>query len=482
MRFFHHIRCYFIVTFWLSAALAQSRLAGQTDERVNLINAYMFCRKLASPEFQGRLTGHPGYTAAAKWVAGQFEAWGLRPWSPSGYLQPFPTEYTLVEDAQMTIITRTGDAAANQIKLNPGSDFLPLLFSDGGDKTGAAVFVGWGISAPELGYDDYAGVDVHGKFALCYRGTPNQGDARFTEHDEHRTRMRTACEKGALGIIYIYDEPIANPNGDWRAGFMPAVISQKSADLIFKEKDLRSAALRSDLAKYGRPLSFETGATVHYVVRSKHVPDGTGYNIAGAIEGSDPVLKHEYIIVGAHADHCGTLMGLQFSGADDNASGAATVMEIAEVLASENPKPRRSVVIALFGGEESGLKGSRYFADHLPESQGKPVAMLNFDMTGEGDQAHADYSQSSPELKKILDDSNAVVRVLGNPHPITGIGVQSSDFAPFFQRGIPCVSISSNGPHLSYHQSGDTIYRINPDILRDIARLGIQVVLRLSEQ
>src|SRR4030042_3145054 len=123
-------------------------------------------------------------------------------------------------------------------KLKPETEFLPLLFSDSGDRTADLIFAGWGICAPELGYDDYAGLDVEGRFVLCFRGTPDGSDRRYEPHDHHRARMKTAKEKGAPGIIYIYDEIASNPNGDWIEGFTPAEINVKVADLVLKEKGI----------------------------------------------------------------------------------------------------------------------------------------------------------------------------------------------------------------------------------------------------
>jgi hypothetical protein len=452
--------------------------------RIDPLSAYSFCRALASPEFEGRLTGHPGYDKAARWAAGLFEKWGLRPGCPEGFLQPFPLETTTVEQASMSLtLPPSGPTGGPQEQnLEPGKDFLPLLFSDSGDHTGEVVFVGWGISAPELGYDDYAGVEARGRFALCFRGVPDPSDTRWRDHDEHRTRMRLAKDKGALGLIYIYDEPIASPNGDWIAGFTPAMIGQRVADLILKEKGLQSAALRGDLEKYKRPLSFETRSRLRLTVQSSHTDAATGYNVVGLIPGSDPAVRQEYVIVGAHFDHCGRHMGILFPGANDNASGSASVMEIARVLGTMHDKPRRSILVALFGAEESGLKGSAYLAEHLPPSLGKPIAMINIDMSGAGEGARCGYSADPPALKAILDQADAGVKTLRGSSPIRGVGVRSSDFAPFFLKGIPCLSCSSNGPHLQYHQSGDTIYRINPDMLADVARLAFLAATGLADR
>jgi hypothetical protein len=449
--------------------------------------AYALTKAMASPEFAGRLTGHQGYAAAALWAAGKFKEWGLRPLgSKEGYLQSYPSPYTLIDSAEMTLLVpekpAEGPGGLKEFKLDAGKDFLPLLFSDSGQAEAGLVFVGWGISAPELGYDDYAGLEVQGCFVLCFRGTPRPSDTRFQEYDEHRRRMKTAQEKGAVGLVYIYPEVSANPNGDWLAGFLPAEISEKTADLLLKEKGLTVVGLKEDLAAYQRPLSFPLQARLRAKVEARHFEQGQGANVVGWLEGSDPKLKSECLVFGAHFDHCGRHLNMLFPGADDNASGSATVMEIARAFAALNPRPRRSVLFALFGGEEMGLQGSRYFADHLPFPFKAVTAMFNFDMTGEGDGAWGGASAEPVWLKQAIEEADGQVKILRGLRVIRQVGVRSSDFAPFFVKGIPCASLGSNGPHLAYHQAGDTIYRINPDIMADIAKLAFLAGCSLADR
>jgi hypothetical protein len=383
----------------------------------------------------------------------------------------------IVDKAEMTIfleekIENSPKPTVKEIRLQPEKEFLPLLFSDSGNHSGELVFAGWGISAPDLGYDDYAGLDVKGKFVLCFRGTPDPADKRYEPYDHHRFRMKTAKDKGALGIIYIYEEIASNPNGDWIAGFTPGEVTEKVADMILKEKGLTAAELRKDLLTYKKPLPFPLQAKASLKVEAKNFPDGIGYNVVGYVEGSDPNLKKECLVVGGHFDHNGLHLGLLFPGADDNASGSAAVMEIAEAFSKLAKKPKRSIVFVLFGGEEKGLQGSTYFVEHLPPPFEKVNAMFNFDMVGEGDASGIGYSADFPELKTIVEDADQHVKTLRSANPIHGVGVRGSDFAPFFGKGIPCVSFHSNGPHLYYHQTGDTIYRINPDMLADVSRVA----------
>jgi len=470
-----------LVLFSASFSFSAEKQNADLQKALNSIqpfDAYTITKILSSEKFAGRLTGAAGYTAAAKWAAGKFKEWGLKPFSQEiGYLQPYPSPYVIVDKAEMTLYLEekaeeAKEPTVKEIKLQAEKDFLPLLFSAGGDHKAEAVFAGWGISAPDLGYDDYAGLDVKGKFVVCFRGTPDPADKQYEPYDQHRFRMKTAKDKGALSIIYIYDEIASNPNGDWIEGFTPAEINTKIADLILKEKGLTSAELKKDLLTFKRPLSFPFQTKVSLKVEAKNFPNGVGYNIVGYVEGSDSKLKKECLVVGGHFDHNGFQMGLLFPGADDNASGSAAVMEIAEAFSKLGKKPKRSVVFALFGGEEKGLQGSDYFTEHLPPGFEKVNAMFNFDMVGEGNATGIGYSADFPELKATLEEANQQVKTLREAYPIRGVGVRGSDFAPFYQKGIPCVSFHSNGPHLYYHQTGDTIYRINPDILADISRLA----------
>ena len=463
--------------------LAADRLSPDAQKGFDSIQpfeAYTYCKILASEKFAGRLTGDVGYTEAAKWAASKFKEWGLKPFSKeAGFLQAYPSPYVIIDEAEMTIWVEERaegkgekDSAVKEVKLQPETEFLPLLFSDSGDHSGDFIFAGWGISAPELEYDDYSGLDVKGKFVLCFRGTPDPADRRFELHDHHRARMKTAKDKGALGIIYIYDEIASNPNGDLIEGFTPAEITTKVADMILKEKGIQAADLRKDLLTFKRPLSFPLKSRARLKVAARPFPNGTGYNVVGWIEGSDPRLRREGLVFGGHFDHNGRHMGLLFPGADDNASGSAAILEIAQAFSRMSKKPKRSVVFALFGGEEMGLMGSTYFADRLPPGIDKVDTMFNFDMVGEGDRSGFGYSDGVPELKALLEASDKMVGTLDGSYAIKGVGVRGSDHAPFYQKGIPVVSFHSNGPHLHYHLSGDTIYRINPDMLADVARLA----------
>jgi hypothetical protein len=454
-------------------------------DEIDGFSIYENVDRLASAEFQGRLSGHQGYNDAAAWIAEMFETWGYTPADDGqGFLLPFPIQYTRINNAAMSIypIGSDVDNGYREVVLEPEKDFLPLLYSDSADRIAEVVFIGWGIHAPDLGYDDYSGVDVNGKFVMCFRGTPDRDEAAFQYHDEHRTRMQRAKDAGALGLIYIYEEPIANPNGDWIEDFTPVKISYAVADQLLAELGLTSQSLRADLLKYKRPISFALQSRVRIMVESTHHPEATGYNVVGYIEGNDPVLRDEVIVIGAHLDHCGEHMGSLFGGADDNASGSAVVVEIARVFAGSGIRTKRSVLFALFGAEEMGLIGSSYLADNFPGQFTNVSGMINFDMVGAGDGTHCGYSADHIDMKELVEEADRYIGTVRSMFPIRGLGVRGSDHAAFHSKGIPVLYFVSNGPHVKYHTTGDTIYRMNPYIMRDIARIGYLATIELANR
>jgi Zn-dependent M28 family amino/carboxypeptidase len=242
-------------------------------------------------------------------------------------------------------------------------------------------------------------------------------------------------------------------------------------DDLLKDTGATTAELKRSLA-WKRPISFPLRAKIRLLVESRHFPQAVGYNIVGYIEGSDPRLRREGVVIGGHFDHNGAHMGLLFPGADDNASGSATCMETGRAFAAMARKPKRSIVIALFGGEEMGLQGSTWFVDHVPGPFDKIAGMINFDMTGEGDGLWGAASAEPGEFRRALEEAGRTVGVLRGLGTIQGVGVRGSDFAPFFLKGVPAASFGSNGPHLAYHRTGDTIYRINPDIMAAAAKVA----------
>ncbi|MFC1659987.1 M28 family peptidase [Gemmatimonadota bacterium] len=452
---------------------AQETAAGRAVKTITHEEVYNFVRTLASPEFEGRYTSHEGHRAAAEWVASNFEEWGLIPYDQKeGFLQPYPSPMTLQDGAEMTLLLpdktdgEGTEPAFREVPLQIESEFLPFLFSASGSGEAEVVFAGWGVSAPELGYDDFANIDVSGKFVLLFRGSPTSDEPRLQEwlSQNRSSFLTTAREKGALGILYVYSrEPIAYTGTDYVEGYSPVLVSETVADLLLEEKGTTFSRLKQDLINFQNPISFPLGAKVRYQVRSRHFPDAMSENVIGYVEGSDPGLRSEVFFLFAHLDHAGSHFGRVFPGAHDNASGSAVVMELAKAFAQMPEKPKRSVAFVLFTAEEVGL-GPGHFTDDLPQQFTKVDGVFNYDMVGVGDHVSFDLGSLSGEFRELVleaDESLGIVR--------------ESESSRRSGRDYPYLYFASGGGHTAYehyHRSSDTIYRINPEIMANIARLS----------
>ncbi|MDR1842049.1 MAG: M20/M25/M40 family metallo-hydrolase [Holophagales bacterium] len=435
-------------------------------------NALATVARLADKSCAGRLSGHYGYTNAARWTMGRFMEIGL-----NGTLQPYSSPYSIVDGGRLEVTLHEEKLTAKML-----TDFMPLLFSDSGHIKARAVFVGWGIRAPEHGYDDYANIDVSDKFVLCFRGAPDD-DQKWVQHDEHRTRMSVALEKGAVGLIYVYPRVIAHPNGDLQSAFLTAMISDSFFDKLLTVEGTTSESLQRQLLRTGRPASLSLDAVIDLTVKARHFPKGEGYNVVACLYGADPGFKHECVVIGAHLDGVGDHAGFRFPGAEDNASGCAVVMEIAKAFMANSIRPKRSVVFVLFGSEEQGGRGSAHFIDRLPPGLARISAFINFDMVGIGGKANIGINEFMEIHRNILEQSDQKRSVISNVRLIKSLGVRSGDIAPFFKKNIPLATVSSNGlrPKNQYHQPGDLPGLAQPMIMESISKLMFRFAFELCE-
>jgi Zn-dependent M28 family amino/carboxypeptidase len=244
------------------------------------------------------------------------------------------------------------------------------------------------------------------------------------------------------------------------------------------------AALKKQLRESKKPASMALDAMFDLTVKSRYVANGTAYNVAGYVQGSDPTLAHEVIVVGAHFDGVGEHLGILFPGADDNASGSAVVMEAAQAMAANGFRPRRSVMFVLFAGEEMGSSGAEQFVAHLPAPFTTVAALLNFDMEGLGDKIGASVSAPLLARRDVLDAADAGLGIVGRVSELRGIGNRSGDIAPFVAKGYPVASVMSNGPRpaFSYHLPGDSLEIIQPQIMANVARLTYRWAFLLADR
>lgn len=466
---------------------------------------------LASDQLDGRRTGTDGANEAARYIASEFSKIGLKAGVPK-YLQSFP----YVAGVELGKRNRL-------LSLNVGKDWMPLGFSTNKelDKV-AAILVGYGITASELNHNDYSNPKVSGRVAIALSGTPD-GDnphGQFARHEEVRWKAIAARNAGAKALIIVAREQNFNEDrlsrlrydntaGD--AGIPVIAISRQAAENLLNKPlaDIEQAAKSKSEAAYAEVAS---PITLSVDIIRKEVP---AYNVVGVLEGSDPVLKNENIVLGAHYDHLGR--GGEGSGslspnssdihhgADDNASGTAGLLELARVFTAQ-PRPKRTLIFIAFGGEEEGLLGSAYYVNHPVTALTNTVAMINMDMIGRMRDRKLVIGGvgTAQEWKQIIKEANSAqsmtvtanpsepvrgvpIVVSANGRPITTVdpngafeltmnedGYGPSDHSQFYGKQIP-VLFFWTGTHSDYHKPSDTFDKINYDdegrILNLVARI-----------
>jgi Peptidase family M28/PDZ domain/PA domain len=458
-------------------------------------------RYLASDELQGRGLGLPGLDRAAQFIAGEFAADGLK---------PLPGESDFFQAFDYTTQASPGPATALAIgskKLMLDTDYLPMRFSAAGNFSGTVVFVGYGVSAPEAGYDDYAGVDVKGKVVIAMRYEPmdEHGQSRlaprgnasgWSEHATFSAKSKTAADHGAAALLLV-SPPDSEPDlllpfsGTFGAlAAIPVLqIKQAGVDEILHAGDTPGTTdlktLRDQINASFRPRSMMLSSpivsgTVEIKSLTAHVK-----NVMAVLPGAGPHAD-EFVVVGAHYDHLGlgTLghlfgpVGSIYHGADDNASGTATVMELASRFAHA-PPPARSIIFICFTAEEEGLIGSDYFVKNSPVPLEKMVAMVNLDMVGRirdqtlyigGEGTAADFDAI---LAHADTDSPLRLKSIGRG------GLGPSDHMSFARRHVPVMFFFS-GIHVDYHRPTDIAEKINYEGIDEVADFTAKVVEGLT--
>jgi Zn-dependent M28 family amino/carboxypeptidase len=248
-----------------------------------------------------------------------------------------------------------------------------------------------------------------------------------------------------------------------------------------RKRDDLVKAIRSTL----KPASFATGETMTIVNRTEHHPEGIGSNVVGYIEGSDPVLKQEAIVIGAHLDHLG-LNPVLMPGAHDNASGAAVLLGAAQALAESKIPFKRTIVFVLFGAEEQGVKGSEFYVAHPFVPNARTKAMLNLESVGRGEAISAGSGRNFPALWEVIDRENKqYIHRPVTPTANANLARPRQDAAHFLWAGVPTISFGTGGgqplPYAYYHTSRDAIDIITPEIMMDLSRLLFLTTVELAK-
>jgi aminopeptidase YwaD len=445
---------------------------------------------LASDSLKGRKPGTPEADLAAAFIRNQFREAGLKLFGDDGY------QYFEIVSA-----VKLGDK--NQLSFDGFSgevskDFMPFPFTTSGELSAPVVFAGYGfdIATDSLKWNDYDGVDVKGKWVMMFRGDPeiDSINSKFIPFSEIRGKILSAKDHGAAGVLAVstkeFDKEdklitLHTDNNDVTSGIPVIHITRKVADMILKASGYTIDSLDRILDRTRKPHSFEVPVTVDGRADVNMIRKRTE-NVVGLLEGSDPLLKDEYIVVGAHYDHLGfggpgsgsrmpDTIAIH-NGADDNASGTAMVMELAAKMASMKGQLKRSIIFVCFSAEEMGLLGSKYFVDHPPVDLKQIKTMFNFDMVGRFDSTKNAISVSgtgtSVEADSILrkDEAGLPFTVTHSPE-----GYGPSDHASFYSDNIP-VFYFTTGAHMDYHTPFDDADKLNYQKEKEIGDFAVRLI------
>jgi hypothetical protein len=495
---------------------------------------------LAGDAFRGRLTATPENSLATEFVASRFSRLGLRPVRNDG---SFFLRYNLITARADSTGSLEAARGPSTRKFFQGADFYPHRFSASGVAHGKFAFAGFGIVAPDQGRDDYKGLDVRGRVVLVLDHEPGETDPASlfdgvvtSEHADPLKKAIEAERKGAVALLIVSDlhnHPDPENFEALGAAYWPdspprieryALQSRVEQVSIPVAQVSRSVAcellhgLNESLVALSRSAESSGGAgavsvddvivTLSSAVRRHVVPDRS---VIAGLQGSDPKLRDEWVVISSHHDHEGADGAVIFNGADDNGSGTIGLIAIAEAYASAAGKgqlPRRSILFASFNSEERGLLGSWAFVERPPIPLAKIVAILNMDMVGRDEEVpegggpkfrglpvqKAETNRNtftllghsrSTALAESIERSNATggfgLRIKKDYDNNLSNLIRRSDHWPFLQYGVPGVWFHA-GLHPDYHTANDRPEKIRYDKMEQIVRLVHQASWDLAQQ
>lgn len=469
-------------------------------------------RFLADDLLEGRGTATRGHEIAAKYMASQFEGIGLEPAGNNGtYFQEVPLRKGQVDQAK-TSLTLARDGKEEELVFRENY----IAFSNPGrtqsSVEGPVVFVGDGVTAPELGYDDYKGIDTKGKIVSFVFEAPNFETTLKAHYSSSEVKLANAVAHGAIGVILL-DDPVleqiysfkeivrdlAFPQFRWldKQGrpndYWPELKGNALLNLEATKKFLGESGHSSDevyaAIKAGKPTSFSTPFTAK-IHNETRLEDVQSPNVVAKLEGSDPVLKNEYVVYTAHLDHVGIGEPENgdniYNGALDNASGSSILLELARAFKRMHPQPRRSILFVSVTGEEAGLLGSDYFAHYPTTAKESIVADLNMDedlMLWPLEDIIA-FGAEHSTLQGVMEAGAKRLNLSLSPDPMPEevVFIRSDQYS-FVKQGIPAVfpvpGFKSGDPNIKpmeifknweatrYHHPGDDMNQ--PGLLFDAA-------------
>ncbi len=471
---------------------AQSGIDNVRNNDITGKEVYEHVKYLASDELGGRYPGTQGDVLARQYISKEFQKYGLKPEGDSAFIQRFDMYNGVKEGSNNSLSFFVPKGRIDAIP----EVFTPLSVSENGTAEGKMVFAGYGIKSDNLNYNDFLDangnpVNVEGKVVVIMRYSPtylNPNEDKFSTFETMRAKLSVIKDLKPAGVIVI-NPPDTSSNGDElmilgnemvRQNFgIPVINAKRSAiESMMKDFGYDLNKICSDINSTLKPNCIEfNDITVNFSVELQDDYEKTG-NVIGLLEGSDPVLKNEVIVVGAHFDHLG-LGGsnsmysgkekLIHYGADDNASGTAGVLELAQKLSSEKKSVKRSVLFLCFTGEEEGLIGSSYFTKSEKFKEFNIVAMINMDMIGrlKDDKLILNGTGTSsywiPEIEKLNKSYSFSLSM--NPD-----GFGPSDHSSFYGKNVPVLMFFTD-LHGDYHNPSDTYDKINTEGEAKVLRL-----------
>jgi Peptidase family M28/PDZ domain/PA domain len=453
-----------------------------------------YVKYLASDELKGRGNGTPELDQAADYIAQHFRQFGLKPAGDGAtYLQHFMLTVGAELGPNNSLTFESGKA------LIVKQDFAPFSFSENVTLQSPLVFAGYGITAPEYHYDDYTGIDARDKIVLVLRHEPQENDAKsvfagkqFTTHAGIVNKAINARNHGAVAMILVNDTgnhpgeadelihfgEVAGPEEMKIAALQvkTAIVDEWLRPSGHTLDELRQA-IDKDLSNHSFALDPSRQLSLTVDVERIRKPEA---NVIAVLPGQDPELSKQCIVVGAHYDHLGlggqeslapSLNGQIHHGADDNASGTAGLMELADGLTHSDWKPAHTVVFASFAGEESGLLGSSYYTAHPVCPMNQSIAMLNMDMIGRvsHNRLYVGGLGTSPGFPKLVEEANRTNPMGAFELSTSESGYGASDHTSFTVREVP-VFFFFSGLHSDYHKPSDTWDKIDaPDGARVVS-------------
>jgi len=470
-----------------SAPLADARVAPEAarlDEDV---------RWLADPAREGRRAGTPPASAAGRWIAARFGELDLDPAGEGGYLQEFTVALQPRDGG-------TSRIAGGRTLIDGATSVAPLFCSHGAEVQGRLAWCGYGIESEERGWNDFAHLEA-GEIAVIVRGTPpapaGADQAPASPHDTQVssksegwgnagsifTKVMTAKRKGAVGVILLPgkpDEPLLRFEAGHgaRAGIPAVAVDARTAEALvpgYLQGLEQGPAARRDL-----------GQEIFQVFADVVRESGPATNVLGLLPGGD---HDRVVVVGAHYDHLGrggegslapNEAGEIHHGADDNASGTATLLEMARILKAGEPPPC-DVLFALWSGEEMGLLGSEYWAEHPTLPIARVVANLNLDMVGRAGNGKLQVlgAGTSPVFAGWMPEVGAASGLDLTVSTQGGALGGSSDHQTFLKRKIPALHLFS-GLHADYHKPSDTADKFEAEGAAKVAALGVDLIRRMA--